>query len=63
MTEEFLESFLRHVPLNRMGLPEDIANAVLFYASDESSFITGALQEVAGGFGMPSPIYGDAVKK
>ena len=63
MTDEFLESFLRHVPLNRMGLPEDIANAVLFYASDESSFITGALQEVAGGFGMPSPIYGDAVKK
>lgn len=63
MSEDFLKSFLRHVPLDRMGRPEDIAQAVLFYASDESSYITGAIQEVAGGFGMPSPIYGDAVKK
>lgn len=63
MSDEFLEHFLRHVPLDRTGFPQDIANAVLFYASDESSYITGTLQEVAGGFGMPSPIYGDAVKK
>lgn len=63
MSEEFLTHFLRHVPLDRTGYPQDIANAVLFFASDESSYITGTLQEVAGGFGMPSPIYGDAVKK
>lgn len=61
MTEEFIKSFLRHVPLNRIGKPEDIANAVLFYASDDSSFITGDLLEVAGGYGMPSPQYGDFV--
>ncbi|TQX65205.1 SDR family oxidoreductase, partial [Clostridioides difficile] len=42
-----------HVPLNRIGEPDDIAKAVLFYASDDSSFITGDLLEVAGGFGLP----------
>lgn len=62
MSDEFRESFLRHVPLKRMGKPEDIANAVLFYVSDESSFITGDILEVAGGFGLPTPQYGDMVK-
>ena len=47
----------------RIGKPEDIANAVLFLASDESSFITGQLLEVAGGFGLPSPLYGETVKQ
>jgi len=35
--------------LTRLGLPEDIANAVLFLASDEAAFITGALVPVDGG--------------
>ncbi|MGL5245007.1 MAG: 7alpha-hydroxysteroid dehydrogenase [Sarcina sp.] len=59
MTDEFRKSFLKHVPLNRVGTPEDIAKVVLFYASDDSSYITGALAEVAGAFGMPTPQYGD----
>ncbi|MDU4739612.1 SDR family oxidoreductase, partial [Clostridium sp.] len=63
MSEEFIKGFLRHVPLNRVGKPEDIANAVVFYASDESSFITGDLIEVAGGFGLPTPLYGDSITK
>lgn len=63
MSDEFIKGFLRHVPLNRIGKPEDIANAVLFYASDESSFITGDLIEVAGGFGLPTPLYGDSITK
>lgn len=57
MTDEFRESFLAHVPLNRMGKPEDIANAVLYFASDNSSFVTGMLHEAAGGFGIPTPQY------
>ena len=62
MSQEFIDSFLKHVPLNRFGLPTDIANAVLFLASDESSFITGEILSVAGGFAKPSPLYGDNVR-
>ena len=36
-------------PMRRIGLPEDVAGAVLFYASDESKFITGNYQAVNGG--------------
>lgn len=59
LSEEFLNNFLRHVPINRPGKPEDIANAVLFFASDDSSYVTGELMEVAGGFGKFTPLYGD----
>ena len=38
------------IPMGRLGKPEDIANAALFLASDESSFITGAALPVDGGF-------------
>ncbi len=62
MSPEFQKAFLRHVPLGRMGEPQDIAKAVLFYASDDSSYITGAVQEVAGGYGIPAPEYADAVR-
>ena len=57
MSEDFLKMFLKNVPLNRPATPEDIANAVLFFASDNSSFITGETMPVAGGFGLPSPMY------
>jgi NAD(P)-dependent dehydrogenase (short-subunit alcohol dehydrogenase family) len=38
------------MPLGRMGVPEDIAHAVLFFASSASSYITGQLLAVDGGF-------------
>lgn len=62
MSQEFIDEFLKHVPLNRFGQPKDIAEAVLFLASEESSFITGEILSVAGGFGKPSPLYGNSVK-
>ena len=37
------------VPLGRIGRPDDIANAVLYLASDEAAFVTGAVLEVDGG--------------
>lgn len=41
-----------HVPMGRLGLPEEIANGALFLASDESSFMTGAELCIDGGMGQ-----------
>ena len=57
MSETFLNTFLKTVPLAKPGQPEDIANAVLYFASDFSAFITGEVISVAGGFGIASPMY------
>jgi NAD(P)-dependent dehydrogenase (short-subunit alcohol dehydrogenase family) len=40
---------IRATPLRRIGVPEDIANAVLYLASDEANYITGTTLPVAGG--------------
>jgi NAD(P)-dependent dehydrogenase (short-subunit alcohol dehydrogenase family) len=45
-----LAEFARRVPLRRVGSPEDIANAVLFFASDESGYVTGQELVVDGGY-------------
>lgn len=58
MSKEFLDIFLKNVPLARVGETSDIANAVLFLAGDSSSYMTGEILEVAGGFGKPTPLYG-----
>jgi NAD(P)-dependent dehydrogenase (short-subunit alcohol dehydrogenase family) len=47
---EALAAMERRHPLGRLGTPEEVANAVLFLASDESSFITGAPLLVDGGY-------------
>ena len=59
LTEEFRSLFLRHIPLKRMGLPQEIAAAVVYFASDESAYTTGQILAVAGGFGMGTPVYGE----
>lgn len=61
MSQSFLDGFLKNVPLNAIVKPVDIANMVAFLASDEARFVTGELIPVAGGFGLPTPIYGDAM--
>jgi NAD(P)-dependent dehydrogenase (short-subunit alcohol dehydrogenase family) len=44
------QDFLREVhPLKRLGTPEDVARAALFLASDEASWVTGIVFDVAGG--------------
>ncbi len=46
---EVKEKYLEQIPLNKFGKPEDVANAVLFLASDLSSYITGETIHVNGG--------------
>ena len=48
-TPENREAFRQTVPLGRLSTPEDVANAVLFLASDEAALITGVCLEVDGG--------------
>ncbi len=47
--EKVLEQLKERVPLRRLGTPEDIANVYAFLASDEASYINGAVIEVSGG--------------
>lgn len=63
LTEDFKKLFLRHIPLKRMGLPEEIASAVVYFASDESAYTTGQIMTVSGGFGLATPVYGDLADK
>ena len=52
MPEKAQEHVLTSIPLGKMGKPEDIANAVLFLASDKASYITGQVIHVDGGMVM-----------
>lgn len=47
---ETLEMLKEETPLERLGAPEDIAEAAVFLASDKSSFITGQILGINGGF-------------
>jgi len=49
MPEKILDGMRARTPLGRLGEPVDIANAYLFLASDEASFISGAVLRVDGG--------------
>lgn len=48
LPEEVIKPIINSIPLGRMGEPEDIANAFAFLASDQASFITGAILSVDG---------------
>ena len=46
---ETKEKYKELIPLSRFGKPEDVAKAVLFLASDDSSYITGEILRINGG--------------
>ena len=52
LPDKVKEAFLERIPLKRMGSPNDVASAVLFLASDDSSYITGQVLSVDGGMFM-----------
>ena len=59
LSDNFRNLFLQHIPLSRMGLPEEIAEAVCYFASDTSAYTTGQILTVSGGFGLATPVYAD----
>lgn len=48
-TPEIRAKFISTIPIGRFSTPEDIANATLYFASDEASMVTGVAMEVDGG--------------
>lgn len=50
LSEEIMDELKNETPLNRIGTPEDVAEAIMFLASDKASFITGQVLSVDGGF-------------
>ncbi len=49
MRKVTMQDIIKDIPLGKMGEPLDVANAVLFFASDESKYITGAELNIDGG--------------
>jgi len=52
--EKYQEAFIRATPMRRLAKPQEIADAVLFFAGDQSSFITGQVLSVNGGLVIPA---------
>jgi 3-oxoacyl-[acyl-carrier protein] reductase len=51
-SQEKRKAIIEAIPLKRLGRPQDVAEAVLFLASDKANFITGEILDVNGGFLM-----------
>ena len=50
--EKLMEAFTRSIPLGRIGQPDDLPGAILFFASDDAGFVTGQVLSVSGGLTM-----------
>ena len=50
--EKLVEAFTRSIPLGRIGQPEDLPGAILFFASDDAAYVTGQVLSVSGGLTM-----------
>ena len=52
LSDAVKEGILNNIPLGKLGEAEDVANTVLFLASDEAAYITGQVLSVDGGMAM-----------
>jgi NAD(P)-dependent dehydrogenase (short-subunit alcohol dehydrogenase family) len=62
-TDEILDMYKRHLTLPRTGVPEDIAGALAYLASDDASFITGQTIQVDGGMTCHAPWFAELFSK
>ncbi len=50
--EKLMDAFKKAIPLGRLGQPNDLAGAIVFFGSDDAAFITGQVISVSGGLTM-----------
>jgi 2-hydroxycyclohexanecarboxyl-CoA dehydrogenase len=50
--DKLVEAFRRSIPLGRLGEPQDLPGAIVFFASDDAAYITGQVLSVSGGLTM-----------
>ena len=50
--DKLVEAFTRSIPLGRIGQPDDLPGAILFFASDDAAYVTGQVLSVSGGLTM-----------
>lgn len=50
--EKLVDAFTRSIPLGRIGKPDDLPGAILFFASDDAAYVTGQVLSVSGGLTM-----------
>jgi 2-hydroxycyclohexanecarboxyl-CoA dehydrogenase len=52
LPEKVRDALVRAIPFRRLAVPEEIADAVLFFASDRANYVTGQVLSVSGGLTM-----------
>jgi 3-oxoacyl-[acyl-carrier protein] reductase len=52
LTDEQKNNIVKNIPVNRLGLPDDISNSCVYLASEEASYITGSTLHINGGMNM-----------
>jgi 3-oxoacyl-[acyl-carrier protein] reductase len=52
LSDKIKQAFLTQIPLGRAGMPQDVADAILFLASDQAAYLTGQVLHVSGGMVM-----------